>query len=224
MPRFLLCTVILLIYGCTNTPELTNIEAAPRIIPPAPVNLAAYRAPQTIGPFTLQGDMEASENPARLFRYTSSNAGQTLSIVIYPLPGGWERMEADQQIGGHYGQVRQDVVTQLIKRGATRVDIENEQTYVDPSSQALTAESNIIAAFAGKTITQTLMLRRSGSIFIRLGLIEAKTVNNIALARSTLNAFVNAIAATSSADTTDSLTDKTTRTQETAQALFLSAK
>ncbi|MBQ0753554.1 MAG: hypothetical protein KBT87_02755 [Gammaproteobacteria bacterium] len=207
MRTFLLCTVILLIYGCTHTPELTNIEAAPRAIPPVSVDLAAYQAPQTIGPFTLQGDMAASGNPSRLFRYTSSNAGQTLSIVIYPLPGGWEQMDADQQIAGHYGQVRQDAVKQLIKRGATRVDIENEKTYVDPDSQALTAESSIIAtSSAGTTVTQTLMLRRSGPIFIRLGLIDSEKVNNIALARSTLNTFVNTVAAPS-ADTTDSLTD-----------------
>lgn len=196
MRTFLLCTIMLLIYGCNNAPKLTNLEAAPRTIPPAAINLASYQAPQTIGPFTLQGDMEASSSQSRLFRYTSSNTGQSLNIVIYPLPGGWELMDADQQIAGHYGQVRQDAVKRLIQRGATRVEVENEQIHEDPDSQVLTAESSIIATSNRATATQTLLLRRSGPIFIRLGLMDSEKVNNIDLARSTLNTFVNAVADT----------------------------
>lgn len=207
MRRFFFCTVALLISGCNHTPELTNIETAPRIIPPASVELSSYHAPQTIGTFTLQGNMETAGSPSRLFRYTSNKAGQALNILIYPLPGGWEQMDADQQISGHYGQVRQDAVKRLLKRGATRVDIENEQTQIDTASGALTAESSIIATSSGATVTQTLMLRRSGPIFIRLGLIDSEKVNNIALARSTLNHFVNAMMAVPEAEIPDSVSE-----------------
>jgi hypothetical protein len=208
MRTFLLCTIMLLLCACYTAPELTNLEAAPRTIPPAAVNLANYQAPQTIGPFTLQGDMAASASPSRLFRYTSSNAGQSLSILIYPLPGGWELMDADQQIAGHYGQVRQDAVKRLIQRGATRVEIENEQIHEDPDSQVLTAESSIIATSERATATQTLLLRRSGPIFVRLGLTDSEKINNIDLARSTLNTFVNAVAGAPAANSGNSFVDK----------------
>lgn len=199
MRTLLLCAAIILCAGCNKPPALANIDAAPRSIPTKIIDLNAYHAPEQIGPFTLQGNMTANGNQSRLFRYASSNAEQSLSILIYPLPGGWEEMDAEQQVAGHYGQIRQEVVKRLIDRGATRVEIENEKIYstsdAPSDNEALTAESSIMAFSTNNTVTQTLMLRKSGDIYIRLVLIDLGKKNSITLARSTFDAFDKAISA-----------------------------
>jgi len=168
MRAFLATTLIVALAGCNSTPAPRLPDGARTSVPAPKVDLSVYQAPKNLINFSLLGDMQGSSSQTRLFRYQSLEASQTLDISLYPQPGGWELMDEERRVAGHYLPIRQALVEKLVQQGASTVSSDNE-------SLSTTADGHYIAR--GRLVTeaaqprqQWLFLTTHDQLFVRITL------------------------------------------------------
>lgn len=193
--RTVLATALLVaLTACNSTPAPRLPDGARTGVPTPRVNLSAYQAPQNIKNFNLLGDISGGSQ-TRLFRYQSIDGNQMLDFSLYPQPGGWELMDEERRVAGHYLPVRQALLEKMLQQGASEVSSDNE-------SLGATAEGHYIArgrlvADGTRPRQQWLLLTTYDQLFVRATLSApgdipaAATRNTIDLA---LQQFLQALA------------------------------
>ena len=194
MRAFLATTLFLALAACTNTPAPRLPDGARTGVPAPQVDLSVYQAPKNMMNFSLLGDVRGGSSQTRLFRYQSIEGSQMLDFSLYPQPGGWELMDEERRVAGHYLPVRQALLEKLLQQGASEVSSDNE-------SLSGTADGHYIArgrlvADGAQPRQQWLLLTTHEQLFVRATLTSpgdlpaAATRNTIDLA---LQQFLQAL-------------------------------
>lgn len=94
------------------------------------VTLDNYQPPEQLGVFQLQGEMELPERNTRMFRYqVKDSPRQTLDIMLYPLPPGWDDLPSERTVAGHYGMVKQTLARRITQRHRSDLEAVKERLY-----------------------------------------------------------------------------------------------
>lgn len=180
--------------ACSTPPGPRLPDGARTGVPAPKVDLSVYQAPKNLINFNLLGDVRGGSSQTRLFRYQSVEGNQMLDVSLYPQPGGWELMDEERRVAGHYLPVRQALVEKLLLQGASEVRSDNE-------SLSATSNGNYIArgrlvAHGAHPRQQWLLLTTHEQLFVRATLTSpgdlpaAGTRNTIDLA---LQQFLQAL-------------------------------
>lgn len=133
----LLATLMLTTSGCSREVVMTDRERVNERIPweiPTPeVDLNAWQAPEQLGSFTYQGEINLDQRHLRILRYTRlrDNKEQRLELQLFPIPGGWDDMPPSRLIAGQYGPQRQQLGERALHRGALEVTVSEERADVE---------------------------------------------------------------------------------------------
>lgn len=195
MRTFLATTLLVALTACSSTPAPRLPDGARTGVPVPQVDLSVYQAPQNLMNFSLLGDVRGGSSQTRLFRYQSIEGTQMLDFSLYPQPSGWELMDEERRVAGHYLPVRQALLEKMLQQGASEVSSDNE-------SLGATAEGHYIArgrlvADGTRPRQQWLLLTTYDQLFVRATLTApgdipaAATRNTIDLA---LQQFLQALA------------------------------
>src|SRR5690606_19580656 len=126
MKNLLATTFLVLLAACSAAPTARLPDGARTAVPSPNVDLSVYQAPKNILNFNLLGDVSGGSSQTRLFRYQGIEGSQTLDISLYPQPGGWELMDGERRVAGHYLPVRQALLEKMLQQGASEVRSDNE--------------------------------------------------------------------------------------------------
>lgn len=203
MKNLLATTFLVLLAACSAAPTARLPDGARTAVPSPNVDLSVYQAPKNILNFNLLGDVSGGSSQTRLFRYQGIEGSQTLDISLYPQPGGWELMDGERRVAGHYLPVRQALLEKMLQQGASEVRSDNE-------SLSATLEGHYIArgrlvAEGARPRQQWLLLTTHEELFVRVTLSApgdipaGATRNTVELA---LQQFLQSLAADSGDNST----------------------
>lgn len=172
--------------ACSSPPAPRLPDGARTAVPAPTIDLATYKAPENIPGFKVLGDVRGSASHTRLFRYQSIDGKQMLDVSLYPQPGGWELMDEERRVAGHYLPVRQALMERMLQQGASQVSSDNESLSISPAGHYI-ARGRLVAA--GKPARQQwLLLTVHDQLFVRAtltapeGMPATATRNTIDLA------------------------------------------
>ncbi|MDF1780288.1 MAG: hypothetical protein P1U67_03230 [Alcanivoracaceae bacterium] len=191
MQYIALILLSLFVAGCQSDQPISALDAAPKHVKTPTLNLNLYAAPASISGYHLQGDIGTESQHTRLFRYISDDQKQAIEIAIYALPGGWEQMDNERQVAGHYGQIRQSFAERMVRSGAANVLAEDESINTDPQTGTTVAQARLVGN-GGKTVQQhIILLRTSDNLFVRLSMQPViNAVADMQSAHTALREFV----------------------------------
>ena len=194
MKYIALILLSLIVAGCQSDRPISALDAAPRTVKTPTHNLNLYSAPTSIAGYHLQGDIGTESQRTRLFRYISEDEKQAIEIAIYALPGGWEQMDNERQVAGHYGQIRQSFAERMVRSGAANITAEDESVSTDPQTGVTVAQARLVGE-GGKAVQQhIILLRTADNLFVRLSMQPVlNAALDMQLAHVALNEFVAAL-------------------------------
>lgn len=194
MKYIALILLSLIVAGCQSDRPISALDAAPRTVKTPTLNLNLYSAPTSIAGYHLQGDIGTESQRTRLFRYISEDEKQAIEIAIYALPGGWEQMDNERQVAGHYGQIRQSFAERMVRSGAANITAEDESVSTDPQTGVTVAQARLVGE-GGKAVQQhIILLRTADNLFVRLSMQPVlNAALDMQLAHVALNEFVAAL-------------------------------
>lgn len=194
--RILLVTTFLVaLTACNSTPAPRLPDGVRTGVPTPRVDLSAYQAPKNLMAFNLLGDVSGGDSQTRLFRYQSLDDAQLLDFSLYPQPGGWELMDEERRVAGHYLPARQALLEKMLQQGASEVRSDNESLSTTPEGHYI-ARGRLVANGV-RPRQQWLLLTTHEQLFVRATLTApgnspaAATRNTIDLA---LQQFLQALA------------------------------
>lgn len=166
--RFLLLALLLCGVAACSSPRSGLPPGVRTSIPTPDVDLSVYQAPASLAGVPLLGEISSENQHARLFRYLAKDGGVTLDVSLYPQPGGWELMDDERRVAGHYGPVRQALAERMIRQGASEVSSDHEALRTTAAGRVIA--SGRLVAEGGRTPEQWLLLTTHGQVFVRLTL------------------------------------------------------
>lgn len=185
MKALLATTSLAILVACSSgAPSQRLPDGARTGVPTPEVDLSAYPAPENIIDFSLLGDIRGGSSQTRLLRYQNVEGTQRLDFTLYPQPGGWELMDEERRVSGHYLPVRQALAEKMLQHGASSVTSDNE-------SLSTTAQGHYVAR--GRLVTdgtqprqQWLLLTTHDQLFVRVTLTTPADLPAVAT-RNTLD-------------------------------------
>lgn len=127
MRLLLACTVLLLIAACES--REAPMSQLPWQLDARQVALEELPAPSQLGEFELQGQMENPDAKIRVLRYVHGDSELRMDISLYPMPPGWDGMDPERTIAGHYPQVQESVTRRALRQGASEVALVDSEMY-----------------------------------------------------------------------------------------------
>lgn len=123
--RLLPVLALALLLGCASRED--PLSQLPWQLEEREVALEELPAPSRLGEFEYRGEMDNPDASIRVLRYFHEDSGLRLDISLYPIPAGWEAMDPERVIAGHYAEVQDSVTERALRQGATEVALlENE--------------------------------------------------------------------------------------------------
>ena len=197
MPKRLLALVAsLMLIACQTPAPDTDGPRLPLAVPAPAIDLPAITLPPRLGELTLTGSAMTERAEARMFFYQHTDTGETARVLVYAFPGGWEDMAPLQVIGGHYGQVREQELTRLQRRGYGTIEGRDEGLYVTDELAYPVAEVLLLPAEQANKPAVVLMVAATRPAFIRLirETPQAQAEQTLARSREDIARLVAAVA------------------------------
>ena len=178
----LLALSCLVLLGCQNAQSKadstsTGYATPLKLLPPSErtvtvtglehddVDLSLWPAPARIAGLDFYGEWQGPQQ--RIMSYRSEDNEQQLTVTLFPLPAGWERMPASRAVAGQYGQIRQQRVQRALQQQHSQVVIDNEQPLLLFDYHAVAAQLRWLHQDALQHREMITLLLRDG-LFIRV--------------------------------------------------------
>lgn len=164
----LLVTSALGMSGCQYSADTEAPRQLPTKVPDPVVDLALYPVPHDLGPLRLSGHAQREGGPGRLSFYQGDDPAGSATVVVYPMPGGWDDLSPGRAVGGQYGVAREALLARLTRQGYGTIQGREESLLDTPFSRYPIAQVMLNSVAHPEKPARILLLGAVSPVFVRV--------------------------------------------------------
>jgi|TARA_R100001143_G_scaffold37945_1_gene35278 hypothetical protein len=195
IPSVLLASAVLSLAGCAGPPtnSIRTLEGGdggtlPRHLGEPPLALDRFHAPPGLA--GLDSDGEISSDRSGWRQWLFGDPDTRLTVTVYGLPAGWQDLDEERVVSGHYGQLRQQRVNRVYNSDNQSIRFTSERLF--DLEGRLTASARYLVNQPGRQpLREVLLLTVDGDYFVRIesGSRERKTTELLQMSKRALAEF-----------------------------------
>jgi len=171
---FVITTAGLTSLGACTTPTpphtIRNLEGddsatLPRQVTDQPLALTRFHAPQQLAGLESDGEISSDRDGWR--QWVFGDPGTRLTVTVYGLPGGWQDLDQQRIVSGHYGQLRQRRINRVYNSDNQSIRFTSERLF--DLEGHLTASARYLVNQPGRQpLSEVLLVTVDGDHFVRV--------------------------------------------------------
>jgi len=191
----LLVSAMLSLAGCATPAAQNSIrtlegggDSLPRQLAGQPLALDRFHAPPRLA--GLESDGEISSDRAGWRQWLFGDRDTRLTVTVYGLPAGWDELDEERVVSGHYGQLRQQRINRVYNSDNQSIRFTSER--LSDLEGHLTASARYLVNEPGRRpLREVLLLTVDGDHFVRIegGSRERKTTELLRISKRALAEF-----------------------------------